>query len=240
MADKQAVAVTEEMTGPPEKVAYDIDRKPDQWPSPEIRGKGQGVCAVKSLITVKETAQGQAIFSSASKTRKGLAGRRRFWPRYMLPQVVKGHPLSQDHALGRPGHGLHFVRPGPLDRGPCWESRWCSFDPGRDIKSRTASPRGHRFMAPVPVKDQAGQARGVSRTSFATPHVVAGPGGKKEPGTSRKPTSAAKGRGFSKVTAYAVLPDPELVEEVANLIEYARAHASERSRTNTSSFPPRS
>ena len=196
VADKQE-SVTEEMTGPPEKVGYDADKKPTVAAQKFAEKAGVSVKSLK----VKETEKGRYLF--VKKTRKGLAAKTVL--KDMLPQVVKAIPFPKtmrwadlDMVYTRPVHWIVALL----------GEQVISFEM-ESIKSGRFT-QGHRFLSSGKIKlDKPEEYLDKLRDASVVADLVERKSGFEDDIRQKAASKGGK-----------MLPDPELVEEVANLIEY--------------------
>jgi glycyl-tRNA synthetase beta chain len=196
VAEKQEDS-SREVTGPPKKVAFDDDGKPT---------RAALVFAEKNSIpvealTIKSTDKGEYL--AARIDEKG--GETAEWLKQALPGFILSIPfpksmrwMDKDIRFARP---IHWVL-------ALWGGSVVDF-PLNGIKSGNLS-RGHRFMSPGAflVKDFK------SYFAQAEPNFVV-----IEPGV-RKQRIVKQAGDLAVSRGGAVLDDPGLVEEVANLVEY--------------------
>jgi glycyl-tRNA synthetase beta chain len=196
--------LSEEVMGPPVKAAYGPDGKPTQVALGFAKGKGVDVAD----LAVKNTPRGDYVVAQVHQ-----AGRFTFelledW----LPQLPQKLAFPKSMRWGE-GGPLRFARP---------ISWLCALYGSRTLKfslehiRNGAFTRGHRFLAPAPIqlKDAAEYEK-----KLAHAHVVLGAGARRDELLARLEKAAKKyGR---------LVPDAELLDVVANLLEKPFALAGE-------------
>ncbi len=195
IADKQT-SVTEDMTGPPERVGF-ADGKPTV--AAEKFAEKAGV-SVKSL-QIKETEKGRYLF--ARITHKGQAAKSVL--QTILPDAIKAIPFPKtmrwaDYSMmyTRP---IHWVLALLGDQVVAFEME--------GVKSGRHT-MGHRFMSPGKIKiDRPEEYADKLREAFVWADIE-----ERKRGFEDEIGQKAAEKGGR------MLPDPELVDEVTNLIEY--------------------
>ena len=187
-------------TGPSLKAAYDADGKPTKAAEGFARGQGVDVSALQTITTDK----GEYLFVSKHET-----GR----PTYellteLLPALVANIPFKKSMRWGN--QEVRFVRPVHWIVA-LFDGMVVPFSFGT-IESGKVS-RGHRFMAnaPFPVTDFAGYLVECER------HFVIPDPEKRKEIIRRETHRVAIAAGGH------LLPDEELLEQVAYLVEYPSA-----------------
>lgn len=201
LADRQA-DVSEVVTGPPAKAAFDAEGKPTK----AALGFAQKNNVPVEALRVVEIA-GKGAYVAATREEKG-GETRTLLPR-ILGELVRAIPWkksmrwgSLDEAFVRPVHWIVALYGGELV-----PVELLGAASGRES-------RGHRFLAPgaIALDGTLDDYRAKLRQAFVVVDPIA----------RRTMIEAELARVQGEVGAR-VRPDPELVEEVANLVEYPLA-----------------
>ena len=194
---EQQQDISKEVVGPPKKVAFDSEGKPTKAGLVFAEKNGVSVDA----LAIKSTDKGEYVVARIDE--KG--GDTVDWLRQALPEFILSIPfqktmrwMDKDIRFARPIHWLLAL----------WGGSVVDFELN-GIRSGNLS-RGHRFMSPgaFMVKDFK------SYTQQAEPNsVVIDP-------QVRKQRIEKQIRELAQAKGGAVLDDPGLMEEVANLVEY--------------------
>jgi len=194
---EQQQDISKEVVGPPKKVAFDSEGKPTK--AALIFAEKNGVSV--DALTIRSTDKGEYVLARIDE--KG--GDTPDWLKQALPGFILSIPfqktmrwMDKDIRFARP---IHWVL-------ALWGGSVVDFELN-GIRSGNLS-RGHRFMSPgaFMVRDFK------SYTQQAEPNsVVIDP-------QARKQRIEKQVREMAQAKGGAVLDDPGLVEEVANLVEY--------------------
>ena len=194
--DERQADISKEVTGPPRKIAFDAEGNPT---------KAATVFAVKNgvpvdALAIKTTDKGEYVFARIDE--KG--GDTAEWLKQALPAFILSIPfqktmrwMDKDIRFARPIHWLLAL----------WGGAVVDFELG-GIKSGSLS-RGHRFMSPGAflVKDfKSYAAQNEPNFVVIDPEV-------------RKQRIITEIQYLARSRGGAVLDDPGLVDEVANLVE---------------------
>lgn len=195
--DERQADVSKEVIGPPKKVAFDAEGKPTKAATVFAEKNGVPV----SALTVKATEKGEYMVARIDEKGGDTAD----WLKQALPGFILSIPfqktmrwMDKDIRFARP---IHWVL-------ALWGGSVVDFGLN-GIRSGNLS-RGHRFMSPgaFMVKDFKSYA------SQAEPNcVVIDP-------AVRKQRIVKQTQELAKSKGGAVLDDPGLLDEVANLVEY--------------------
>ena len=202
VASKQAT-VTEDLMGPPEKVAFDDAGKPTMA---AIKFAEKAGVAVNRLKVV-ETEKGRYL--SARKTQRGQATLKLL--KTILPEVILATPFPK--SMRWSDLGIHFARP-IQSIVALYGSKLVSFTLDGRIKSGR-NALGHMFMNPGKVPIDAPEAY---EAALAGANVIVDIAKRREM-TARAVAEAALAVGGT------VLPDEELLDIVTNLVEIPVATA---------------
>jgi glycyl-tRNA synthetase beta chain len=195
--DERQADISKEVTGPPRKVAYDAEGNPTK--AATVFAEKNGI-SVKALA-IKTTDKGEYVVARIDE--KG--GETAEWLKQILPGFILSIPfqktmrwMDKDIRFARPIHWLLAL----------WGGAVVEFELG-GIKSGSLS-RGHRFMSPGAflVKDFKSYAA-QTEPNF----VVMDP-------EVRKQRIKTQVEELARSQGGAVLNDPGLVDEVANLVEF--------------------
>ncbi len=195
--------VTEELLGPPEKIAFDATGNPTV-PAQKFAEKA-GVAV--SRLTVVETDKGRYL--SARKTRRGQATIRLL--KTILPGVILATPFPK--SMRWADRSIQFARP-IHSIVALYGSKLVSFTLDRGIKSGRHT-FGHMFMNPGKVSIGSPAAYG---QAMAAANVIVDIAQRRQL-TEKAVADAAAGMGGR------VLPDEELLDIVTNLVEIPIATA---------------
>ncbi len=197
---EQQQDISKEVVGPPKKVAFDTEGKPAKAALVFAEKNGVSVDA----LTIKATDRGEYVVARIDEKGGDTAD----WLKQALPGFILSIPfqktmrwMDKDIRFARP---IHWVL-------ALWGGSVVDFELN-GLRSGNLS-RGHRFMSPgaFMVKDFK------SYTQQAEPNsVVIDP-------QVRKQRIEKQIRELAQAKGGAVLDDPGLVEEVANLVEYPAA-----------------
>ena len=195
--DERQADISKDVTGPPRKVAFDAEGNPTKAATVFAEKNGVPV----SALAIKNTGKGEYV--AARIDEKG--GDTEAWLKQALPGFILSIPfpktmrwMDKDIRFARPIHWMLAL----------WGGSVVDFGLG-GIRSGGLS-RGHRFMSPGAflVKDFK------SYVAQAEPNfVVIDP-------EARKQLIASQIQDLAKAQGGAVLHDPGLVDEVANLVEF--------------------
>ncbi len=195
--DERQADMSKEVTGPPKKIAFDAEGRPTK--AAIVFAEKNGIPV--SALAFKTTDKGEYVVARIDE--KG--GDTAEWLKQALPGFILSIPfpktmrwMDKDIRFARPIHWILAL----------WGGSVIEFELG-GIKSGGLS-RGHRFMSPGAflVKDFK------SYVSQAEPnYVVIDP-------DVRKQRIVAQVHDLARSQGGAVLDDPGLVDEVANLVEY--------------------
>jgi glycyl-tRNA synthetase beta chain len=195
--DERQADISKEVTGPPRKIAFDAEGKPTKAATVFAAKNGVPVDA----LSIKTTDKGEYVVARIDE--KG--GDTAEWLKQSLPAFILSIPfqktmrwMDKDIRFARPIHWLLAL----------WGGAVVDFELG-GIKSGSLS-RGHRFMSPGAflVKDFKSYAA-QSEPNF----VVIDP-------EVRKQRIITEIQYLARSRGGAVLDDPGLVDEVANLVEF--------------------
>lgn len=202
LAERQT-DVSEVVTGPPAKAAFDAEGKPTK----AAAGFAQKLGVPLEALTVVEV-PGKGAYVAARREERG-GDTRALLPR-LLVDLVRGIPWKKsmrwgtlDEAFVRPVHWIVALYGGevvPLEMFGVRSGR---------------KTRGHRFLAPgeIPLDGTLADYQSKLRKAFV---VV-------DPAVRKTDVEAELARVETEVAGARVRPDPELLDEVTNLVEYPRA-----------------
>ncbi|HEX9021931.1 MAG TPA: glycine--tRNA ligase subunit beta, partial [Nitrospirota bacterium] len=195
--DERQADVSKEVIGPPKKVAFDAEGRPTRAATVFAGKNGVPVDA----LSVKATDKGEYLVARIDEKGGDTAA----WLRQALPGFILSIPfpktmrwMDKDIRFARP---IHWVL-------ALWDGSVVDFELN-GIRSGNLS-RGHRFMSPGAflVKDFRSYA------SQAEPNcIVIDP-------EVRKQRITTQTRELAQTAGGAVLDDPGLLDETANLVEY--------------------
>jgi glycyl-tRNA synthetase beta chain len=189
--------ITQQITGPPQKIAFDEVGKPT---TATIRFAAKVGVAVSRLKTV-ETERGR--YMSATKTIRGLAATTLL--RTILPEVVLAIPFPK--TMRWSDLSIAFARPIQSILA-LWGERVISFTIGGKIRSGRFS-MGHTFMHPGKIKiNHTGEYRKALRNAGVIIEIG-----------ERKKEVLAQIEAAADSVGGKVLPDEALVDIVTNLVE---------------------
>ncbi|BBO86395.1 glycine--tRNA ligase beta subunit [Desulfosarcina ovata subsp. sediminis] len=204
VADKQET-VTEDLMGPPEKIAFDDAGKPTMAAVKFAEKAGVAV----GRLTVVETGKGRYL--SARKTHRGQATRRLL--KTILPEVILATPFPK--SMRWADLSIQFARP-IQSIVALLGGKVVAFSLGDRIKSGRHA-LGHMFMNPGKVAIDSPETY---ETTLAGVNVLVDIAKRREM-TATAVAEAARGIGGE------VLPDEELLDIVTNLVEIPVATAGQ-------------
>lgn len=201
LADRQA-DVSEVVTGPPAKAAFDAEGKPTRAAQAFAQKHGLDVSALK-VVEVPE----KGAYVTATREEKG-AETRALLPKLLcdlahaIPWKKSMRWASLDDAFVRPVHWIVALYAGEVVPVEMYGTR-----SGRET-------RGHRFLSPGPIAldGRLDDYRARLRQAF----VIVDP-------EARRTMIEAELARVEAETGAKVRPDPGLLDEVTNLVEYPRA-----------------
>jgi glycyl-tRNA synthetase beta chain len=202
VAPKQAT-VTEELMGPPEKIAFNATGEPGMAAIKFAEKAGIAV----SRLKVVQTDKGRYL--SASKTQRGQATIRLL--KTILPEVILATPFPKSMRWGE--LSIQFARP-IQSIVALFGTQVISFTLGGRIKSGRRS-RGHLFMNPGNVSIPSPEAYAETMASVNVVVDIA---------RRRQMTATAVADAAASIGGH-VLPDDELLDIVTNLVEIPIATA---------------
>ena len=189
--------LSEEVIGPPEKIAFDDSGKPTM----AARKFAEKVGVAVNRLKVKQTDKGRYLF--ARKTERGLATRTLL--KTILPEVIESIPFPKRMKWGE----LHVTFARPIHSVVAlYGSQIVSFKVGEVKSGRYV--RGHYFMHPDKIKINHPD---MYVTALKEARVIVDIQARKKE-VKKKIDEAASGIGGK------VLPDNELLDIVTNLVEY--------------------
>jgi len=195
--DERQADISKEVTGPPRKIAFDAEGNPTKAATVFAGKNGIPV----SALAIKNTDKGEYVVARIDEKGGDTAA----WLKQALPGFILSIPfqktmrwMDKDIRFARP---IHWVL-------ALWGGSVVDFELG-GIRSGSLS-RGHRFMSPGAflVKDFKSYAAQIEPNFVVIDPEV------------RKQRIITQIQDLAKAQGGAVLDDPGLVDEVANLVEF--------------------